>query len=62
MIELQKTRGQRISDDLEVRNHLNADVQIQQQYGEVRINLSKVKHPVIITLSPGRGSYGAGKT
>jgi hypothetical protein len=61
MIEISKQRGQQISPDLEVRNRTNAEVQVTQQYGEVRINLAKVKPPVIITLSPGKAQNGPGK-
>ena len=61
MIGIQKQRGQYISPELEVRNRLDADVEIQMQYGEVRINMSKVKPPVIITLSRGRGENGQRK-
>lgn len=61
MIDVQKQRGQRISEDIEVRNRLNAEVQVQTQYAEVRINLAKCKPPVIITLSPGKSQNGPGK-
>ncbi len=61
MTDIPKQRGQKISPELEIRNRTNAEVQVTQMYAEVRINLAKVKPPVIITLSPGRGSNGPGK-
>ncbi len=60
MIGLPKQRGYRISPDLEVRNHTDADISVQQQYAEIRINLAKVKTPVIVTVSPGRKVDGPG--
>lgn len=61
MIDIPKQRGQQISPGLDIRNRTNAEIQVQQQYAEVRINLAKVKPPVIITLSPGKAQNGPGK-
>lgn len=60
MNEIPKQRGLRISPQLEVRNHTGAEITVQQQYAEIRINLAKVKPPVIVTISPGRKVDGSG--
>ncbi len=60
MIEISKHGGHRISPDLEVRNHTAGEITVQQQYAEIRLNLAKVKPPVIVTISPGRKVDGPG--